>query len=254
MNELPHERVLKAVKYIFKRVIINIKFIIDFLLKKHKCILCNGGKNSSLIFKGWPYYYWKCNSCDLIFVGNSPSNRLYQLRVQNAYLYYQQMHKTNWRDWQDWKIETLRNLGFFIFEETLRREEKKVLEIGSEEGKLLEIFKRRGWNVLGVEPNEHFARISKNSGLAVVNGYIEDISLSNHSFALVIATHVLEHLRDPHIVLKKIFQILKDNGRLILEVPLTVDYYNAPVSYTHLRAHETSLHLVCRLLLQKKKN
>ena len=27
----------------------------------------------------------------------------------------------------------------------------------------------------------------------------------------------------------------------------------AAVSYTHLRAHETSLHLVCRLLLEKKK-
>ena len=27
----------------------------------------------------------------------------------------------------------------------------------------------------------------------------------------------------------------------------------ASVSYTHLRAHETSLHLVCRLLLEKKK-
>ena len=28
---------------------------------------------------------------------------------------------------------------------------------------------------------------------------------------------------------------------------------SGPVSYTHLRAHETSLHLVCRLLLEKKK-
>ena len=28
--------------------------------------------------------------------------------------------------------------------------------------------------------------------------------------------------------------------------------YCAAVSYTHLRAHETSLHLVCRLLLEKK--
>ena len=27
--------------------------------------------------------------------------------------------------------------------------------------------------------------------------------------------------------------------------------HNSPVSYTHLRAHETSLHLVCRLLLEK---
>ena len=31
-------------------------------------------------------------------------------------------------------------------------------------------------------------------------------------------------------------------------------YSIGSVSYTHLRAHETSLHLVCRLLLEKKKN
>eukprot|EP00658_Telonema_sp_P-2_P073179 TRINITY_DN62229_c0_g1_i2.p1 TRINITY_DN62229_c0_g1~~TRINITY_DN62229_c0_g1_i2.p1 ORF type:complete len:105 (+),score=15.53 TRINITY_DN62229_c0_g1_i2:171-485(+) len=30
-------------------------------------------------------------------------------------------------------------------------------------------------------------------------------------------------------------------------------FTNIPVSYTHLRAHETPEHLVCRLLLEKKK-
>ena len=30
------------------------------------------------------------------------------------------------------------------------------------------------------------------------------------------------------------------------------DYCKAPVSYTHLRAHETDSYLVCRLLLEKK--
>ena len=34
---------------------------------------------------------------------------------------------------------------------------------------------------------------------------------------------------------------------------LTGSHYHTSVSYTHLRAHETSLHLVCRLLLEKKK-
>ena len=34
---------------------------------------------------------------------------------------------------------------------------------------------------------------------------------------------------------------------------IKVLYYLGPVSYTHLRAHETVLDLVCRLLLEKKK-
>ena len=32
-----------------------------------------------------------------------------------------------------------------------------------------------------------------------------------------------------------------------------MDYLQTPVSYTHLRAHETKANLVCRLLLEKKK-
>ena len=41
------------------------------------------------------------------------------------------------------------------------------------------------------------------------------------------------------------------------EVTISIDLYMmgiVSVSYTHLRAHETVLDLVCRLLLEKKKN
>ena len=38
-----------------------------------------------------------------------------------------------------------------------------------------------------------------------------------------------------------------------LEEGLAIDEVFQPVSYTHLRAHETVLDLVCRLLLEKKK-
>ena len=44
------------------------------------------------------------------------------------------------------------------------------------------------------------------------------------------------------------FFINKNEVEELFFVPLVF-----PVSYTHLRAHETSLHLVCRLLLEKKK-
>src|SRR5680860_564302 len=46
--------------------------------------------------------------------------------------------------------------------------------------------------------------------------------------------------------------IPSDNDWKILEMQLGMS--QAPVSYTHLRAHETDSYLVCRLLLEKKKN
>ena len=48
------------------------------------------------------------------------------------------------------------------------------------------------------------------------------------------------------------------NNNNHIGVPLTIlstnEKHSVPVSYTHLRAHETVLDLVCRLLLEKKKN
>ena len=38
-----------------------------------------------------------------------------------------------------------------------------------------------------------------------------------------------------------------------MEVDMVLEDVSGPVSYTHLRAHETVLDLVCRLLLEKKK-
>ena len=61
--------------------------------------------------------------------------------------------------------------------------------------------------------------------------------------ALVKSLSVLPTLEDD---LSRLEQILIDS------VVAENDYLTA-VSYTHLRAHETSLHLVCRLLLEKKK-
>ena len=44
------------------------------------------------------------------------------------------------------------------------------------------------------------------------------------------------------------------NGEFVEKVEAFRRHGYEPVSYTHLRAHETVLDLVCRLLLEKKKN
>ena len=70
---------------------------------------------------------------------------------------------------------------------------------------------------------------------------------------------------DPHILVvddhreirESLAQFLRKNGRRATAVDSAENARRAikehPVSYTHLRAHETALELVCSLLLEKKK-
>ena len=68
-------------------------------------------------------------------------------------------------------------------------------------------------------------------------------------------------IKFPKDQVKSILKIEKQKvvkGKLWFENPQSTRYFwspngYGPVSYTHLRAHETVLDLVCRLLLEKKK-
>ena len=57
-----------------------------------------------------------------------------------------------------------------------------------------------------------------------------------------------QHLKSQIVIMKRISNLLILMCIILLFSGVT------PVSYTHLRAHETVLDLVCRLLLEKKKH
>ena len=68
--------------------------------------------------------------------------------------------------------------------------------------------------------------------------------------------HVTKLDPDKHLNEEEIAEIATSGtDALILSGTLNITKENMsePVSYTHLRAHETPEHLVCRLLLEKKK-
>ena len=93
-------------------------------------------------------------------------------------------------------------------------------------------------------------RLNKYAKIGLRNFEILPEFLSEKDFELFDSIKLREELRLPKD--KKI--ILSFGGIDILKGSL--DYINSiyTVSYTHLRAHETVLDLVCRLLLEKKKS
>ncbi len=96
---------------------------------------------------------------------------------------------------------------------------RRVLEIGCAHGERLRYLRTLGWDVQGVEFSDLAASRAREKGLPCITSSIEDCTLPEASFDVIIMSMVLEHLSDPLAALKKINRWLKPGGRLLLSVP-----------------------------------
>lgn len=97
----------------------------------------------------------------------------------------------------------------------------KILEVGSNDGFLLQELAKLGCDVVGVEPSVHLRKDHEMRGVKVVTdfispGLIENYSWSN-TFDIVCANNVLAHLPDSYSVMKSISAALKPGGVLVAE-------------------------------------
>ncbi len=98
----------------------------------------------------------------------------------------------------------------------------RVIEIGCAHGVLLAELKARGYECIGVEPDERTADWSRrNMGLDVRPGFFPGISLPNCN--LFLAFDVLEHSLNPLAFMKSAAQLLNPNGVVIVQSP--IEYY-----------------------------
>ncbi len=101
-----------------------------------------------------------------------------------------------------------------------------ALDVGCGRGLMLDVLRRRGWRVTGVERNDAAAAYARNEfGLEVLAGDICDVPPERH-FDLIVLFQVLEHMREPQKVLRECANRLKPGGRLIVGVP-NVDSWQA---------------------------
>ncbi len=96
----------------------------------------------------------------------------------------------------------------------------KLLEIGCGLGYHLDMFRRDGWEVLGVEPYFQACRYAREElGLQVKNASLETAEIPDDSQDVVLLNHVIEHLDNPMRTLHAVNRVLKPNGHLIIETP-----------------------------------
>ncbi len=95
----------------------------------------------------------------------------------------------------------------------------RALEIGCASGGFLAKLASRGWDVTGVEFSPTAAAAARQRGFTVYQGSLEEVSLSNGPFDLVVGWMVLEHLHQPLEALKKLHDVTVPDAWLALSIP-----------------------------------
>ena len=109
----------------------------------------------------------------------------------------------------------------YIKEFNLDKKNSKIIDIGSNDGIALKPFKDLGFsNILGIESAKNLVEIANNSGIKTVHGFLNKnlVRQINYRADLLLASNVFAHVDDIELMSECIFNLLKEDGVLIIEV------------------------------------
>jgi 2-polyprenyl-3-methyl-5-hydroxy-6-metoxy-1,4-benzoquinol methylase len=99
-----------------------------------------------------------------------------------------------------------------------------VVDIGSNVGVLLQMFKERGTKVLGVDPAANIAEIANRNGIETVAAFFNtetarQIVAGKGKAAVITGTNVFAHVGDLHDLMQAVSTLLAERGTFIIEAP-----------------------------------
>tara|TARA_B100001248_G_C27398788_1_gene467978 strand:- start:7038 stop:8237 length:1200 start_codon:yes stop_codon:yes gene_type:complete len=99
------------------------------------------------------------------------------------------------------------------------KNQKSVLDIGSNDGTQLKHFKDLGFDILGVESSKSTSKIANDNNLTTINSFFNyDLAIRlNKKFDIINAAGVFFHLEELHSVTKGIKESLKSDGVFLVQ-------------------------------------
>jgi len=148
----------------------------------------------------------QCSCCGLIQLQNAPVH--YYREVIRSSAFSAEMKAFRVKQFANWV-------------RTNDLEQKKIIEIGCGGGEFLDILKKTGAQVYGLEYSEKLIKACHKKNLRVQKGYLgdADCQLTEGPFEAFIILNWLEHLPDLNTVLRKLATSLTDNAVGLVEVP-----------------------------------
>jgi len=201
-------------------------------LKLPKCRICDAEQKAqrlraSTVFGGKKEHaFWQCAECDAVYLFPVPSVE------EEAYFYKQEFEKfmANRSGDQNWTAplsHVKANQGNvkrrWTFLEQHIHPGQDLLEIGCSSGFMMEAFTDHGIHCVGIEPSGVFSDFLRAKNYEVYPSLDEFRKKSKKTFDLIVHFFVLEHVRNPYAFLHESIALLKENGKIIAEVPCVND-------------------------------
>ncbi|MEW6271794.1 MAG: class I SAM-dependent methyltransferase [Thermodesulfobacteriota bacterium] len=190
------------------------------------CALC-GATTGAPLARGWDFEYlttrteftfWRC-ACGGVFLSPRPApESLGRVYPSNYYSYdfANKLGPTTMRFKAFADRAKVKAYAPYLFSGA------RVLDVGCGDGHVLRQIRDAVTSPVeleGVEFSEQAVAAARRDGFRVYQGAIEDVALPADSFDLIIMNQLIEHVREPRIVLERMRAALKPGGHLFVETP-----------------------------------
>lgn len=131
-----------------------------------------------------------------------------------------------------------------------------VVDIGSNTGTLLEIFKGMGIEILGIDPADKQVKIANDRGIETINAYfgpkVAQEALGKYGKAkMITCNNVFDHVHDLYEFMDGIKILLSDDGVFVAEVPY---FYSFVKTLGHVVYHQQLDYLLVKPFMQLFEN
>ncbi len=177
------------------------------------CRLCGGNDLSLYHVMGndSQFRYFKCGQCRLVN---------YDLSTGLEQEHYDEPDKDPMDDSERWNLDKDQS---FRFVARYLSPPGRLLDIGCGNGRFMYVARRAGWDVKGLELSPVMAKLVRQrlGAAVVVADFLEAApeTIDAGKFDVICLRHVLEHLPDCLLAMRKIRALLAARGHVLIELP-----------------------------------
>jgi SAM-dependent methyltransferase len=143
-------------------------------------------------------------------MGDSATGALLPLTVQNSYRARYRSMRPGWQSSGD-QLEALVRSHL--------TPESRVLDLGCGRGGVVELFWRDVRFAAGLDPDSPSLAQHRSPGMPVLRGVGERLPFAAGSFDLIVCLWVLEHVKEPALVLREVQRVLRPGGHFVFLTP-----------------------------------